>query len=409
MVSLFVRASFLTLLVLATVPACALSEVDLEGRSCPCADGWTCQAGVCVRGASQDASTDARSVDANLDAPARDVLRFDVPPGVCGATGQPCCDGATCNGVLVCDAGTCVPCGRMDDPCCLGDACATGFSCDTSVGRCLQCGAPGAPCCPGTPCPGGGECVDALCVACGTELGTCVPGTRETEDCGNCGSRDRICNEGCGFGPWGPCTGAGECEADTTDARSCGNCGTQSRRCNESCRWELFGSCTGEGECAPGATGACDTCTSRTCSSSCTWSDCNVCTCDAITKCTAGCPAGYHWSAVSCTAGCNATTSCSMSPYNTITCAPNCSDSYRTCFNRCPETHYHSRWECTGVCGSDCPSGANSTTCTLAEAATVTNCGNWPCPDGYTNTGQVCDSSCGIPCSPTTASTCTRL
>jgi hypothetical protein len=56
-------------------------ELDLEGRSCPCVDGYTCVADVCVRDGA-----DAGALDARLDAPTADAPAVDAPgvdaPGV---------------------------------------------------------------------------------------------------------------------------------------------------------------------------------------------------------------------------------------------------------------------------------------------------------------------------------------
>lgn len=53
---------------------CVVEPLDLEGRRCPCAEGWTCDAAanVCVRGgvdaSSRDGGTDAGRADASMDA-----------------------------------------------------------------------------------------------------------------------------------------------------------------------------------------------------------------------------------------------------------------------------------------------------------------------------------------------------
>jgi len=79
---------------------CVLEEVDLEGRACPCADGWTCDAtrSVCVRGAGMDAGgTEAGDTDASVtdsggtdsgrtDAAATDAAATDAGPLDGGST-----------------------------------------------------------------------------------------------------------------------------------------------------------------------------------------------------------------------------------------------------------------------------------------------------------------------------------
>lgn len=53
------------LVVSAGVAACTFGNVDLEGKQCPCTDGWVCDAprNVCVRSVGADAATDAGGDD----------------------------------------------------------------------------------------------------------------------------------------------------------------------------------------------------------------------------------------------------------------------------------------------------------------------------------------------------------
>ncbi len=86
----------------------------------------------------------------------------------CGASGDPCCSGATCGSNLTCVNGTC-SCGGPGESCCSGSSCNNGVTCSGGV---CACGAAGAACCPsgaGAQCTGALQCagVDCTCqVAC---------------------------------------------------------------------------------------------------------------------------------------------------------------------------------------------------------------------------------------------------
>lgn len=121
----------------------------------------------------------------------------------------------------------------------------------------------------------------------------CCRGTTETQSCGSCGTRSRICGASCSWGAWSACSESGICSPGAT--QNCGNCGTQT--CTSSCTW---GPCTGEGVCSPGATEtrscACGGNESRTCFSDCSWSGWSGCS----TTCSPG-------SSRSCTTSCGST------------------------------------------------------------------------------------------------------
>ena len=115
--------------------------------------------------------------------------------------------------------------------------------------------------------------------------GACKPGSIESEACGKCGTRSRLCAEdGGGWLPWGDCASeTGECVPKDTRSVSCGRCGTRAQSCDDTCSW-VSEVCTGEGECTAGDKETqYDVCGDptlvkvRTCSDTCswsTWSDC---------------------------------------------------------------------------------------------------------------------------------------
>jgi hypothetical protein len=73
-------------LALVAVAACSFEDVDLDGKTCPCAAGWECDPGTlrCVPLAPRDGGFDARLVDGDTppDAPARDGRVPIDAPGV---------------------------------------------------------------------------------------------------------------------------------------------------------------------------------------------------------------------------------------------------------------------------------------------------------------------------------------
>jgi hypothetical protein len=56
------------------LPACQVDDLDLAGKTCPCASGWTCEpsTNTCVQGLVEDGGVDAE-VDAGSDADASDA------------------------------------------------------------------------------------------------------------------------------------------------------------------------------------------------------------------------------------------------------------------------------------------------------------------------------------------------
>ena len=107
------------------------------------------------------------------------------------------------------------------------------------------------------------------------ETFTCTPGQGDFEGCGNCGTRQRICNDQCDWGDWGQCAGEGACQPGIEkDEGSCGHCGVDHYQCNQACQWQHVG-CIGEGSCSPGEKedGSCGLCGTKTrvCDDQCTW------------------------------------------------------------------------------------------------------------------------------------------
>jgi N-acetylneuraminic acid mutarotase len=115
---------------------------------------------------------------------------------------------------------------------------------------------------------------------------TCTEvGGVESESCGKCGKRARLCNSDGTWLPWGACTGEkGFCTPGEMRSSKCGKCGTRTETCSTSCTWDP-GACTGEGLCNAGDSevqyGACSLATyvkTRTCSdTTCMWSDWSAC------------------------------------------------------------------------------------------------------------------------------------
>lgn len=92
--------------------ACTVSELDLEGRTCPCVAGWTCDEAreICVRdvdaGAVDAGAIDAGAVDAGaVDAGAVDAGAVDAGAVDAGAADGGAVDAGSdpCGGALFCD------------------------------------------------------------------------------------------------------------------------------------------------------------------------------------------------------------------------------------------------------------------------------------------------------------------
>lgn len=95
----------------------------------------------------------------------------------CGAVGQTCCEGAqACVGQAVCGGdGVCASCGGAGQACCTsGDACGAQLAC--SGGACLPCGAKGQVCCAGGSCQASLGCDEGVCADAVTCVDACSRG-----------------------------------------------------------------------------------------------------------------------------------------------------------------------------------------------------------------------------------------
>jgi hypothetical protein len=123
-----------------------------------------------------------------------------IPPYVCGAAGQRCCNDGTCT-----EAGT-----------------------ECSIGVCTRCGGPGERCCADESCSGGACCVSFTCVAagasCGGSYGQCQNG-----HCTGCGALAQPCcgkpNTGICNSPRLSCENAADGGQDQGTCVSCGGPG----------------------------------------------------------------------------------------------------------------------------------------------------------------------------------------
>jgi hypothetical protein len=113
--------------------------------------------------------------------------------------------------------------------------------------KCGACGTQSAICLPGgdAGADGGGALAWTEYSACAGELaGGCIPGTTETEGCGNCGTRTRTCTNACVF-TLGACGGqpADSCTPGGYDFSSAG-CTVagawRNRSCKPNCTWNSF-------------------------------------------------------------------------------------------------------------------------------------------------------------------------
>ena len=74
------------------------------------------------------------------------------------------------------------------------------------------------------------------------------------DECGLCGTRERVCSPEERWAAWSECRGEGPCDRGDTarDGAGC-TCGTQERRCDDHCEWGAWGACSA----TPNACGGC--------------------------------------------------------------------------------------------------------------------------------------------------------
>lgn len=91
------------------LPTCVLSELDLGGKACPCAEGWTCDESrqVCVQGPLPSGGAGGSAPEAGAGG-----CEFvpDVSPGLEGPRGYPSCSNGSdddCDGFADTDDGDC--------------------------------------------------------------------------------------------------------------------------------------------------------------------------------------------------------------------------------------------------------------------------------------------------------------
>ncbi len=274
---------------------CAVAPNQPTGRQCECGnvgqaccvdniDGFSgCHAGACVDG---------------------DCV-------ACGADGQPCCDGDTCNVHETCVTGLGTASGNQcqcgnppganpGQACCVDNidgfsGCHTGV-CSSTSDQCVNCGGTGEPCCTGGACSTGNVCnSNDTCVACG---GTGQP-------CCLDGSGNKTCNanETCSNGT---------CQCGTSGTACCG--GTTCMG-NENCSGGVCGACGGDEQACCTTGTACTngaTCTNGTCPCGGPGQPCCGGTSCAVGTCTQGkCPACGADGQICCAGNkCNANETC---------------------------------------------------------------------------------------------------
>lgn len=253
-------ASILGLVSAWLLPGCVLERVSLEGRPCPCVEGFVCDElrNVCVRTLTEsDAGVNVQDAqvsrqDASLpdtgrfearDAEPRDAMFQDAAPldaetpqdaaldgGIDEDAGDAgpllCTTDRHCPSGMVCEGGQC-------ENACFTDSCLGNLMCDSRTGHCFN---PGANCQDSADCGSGppvGRCIGGSCqYGCGVDS---VAGCVEDRVCGSegfcevaptcnatpdCGRPDFVCSAGacvrrCDAPGAYPCHGNSTCQAST--------------------------------------------------------------------------------------------------------------------------------------------------------------------------------------------------
>jgi len=111
----------------------------------------------------------------------------------------------------------------------------------------------------------------------------CTSGAMESEACGKCGTRSRLCKMGAWL-DWGACLAEfGVCVPGATRDVGCDRCGTRKETCTATCEW-ASGACLEQKACSAGSTesrtGLCldpAKVQTRTCTETCAWTSWSEC------------------------------------------------------------------------------------------------------------------------------------
>jgi hypothetical protein len=287
--------------------------------------------------------------------------------GEAGSDAAGACEAGSCPAGQICSNGRCIaPLEDRDT-----DGIPAGSDCDDrdrSVGTTAQRACK-------SECAGGIErCVMGQWQACDAPTAcTCVPDEQRTVNCGNCGTRNQVCNSQGKWADVGTCIDEGECSVGVTeDLGPCGKCGTEKRTCLSNCVWGVP-ACRDEGVCADGEADLqsepCGVCGSertrrRTCDEACQFSE---------------------WSAWS---GCADTGRCQAN--ETVTATENCG-------NCNGGTRKRARTCDAGGCGwgawAEWSACEGAPGCAPSEAGSENaGCGN--CNSGTQTRSRTCDGSC---------------
>jgi hypothetical protein len=184
----------------------------------------------------------------------------------------------------------------------------------------------------------------------GQVVGDCTPGASQSEACGNCGSRARVCGPLAEWAEWSACAAEKDCTPGKTKKEACGECGERVITCAADCTWQL-GDCTGDGHCgepdpptcpgpdcpdpAPGVGAACTesaTCAPFACESGgglFTDGYCSTTGCTTDDECGDGGVCGAMYGQSYCLLSCGADSDCRtgyrcLPTANTTACLPAC-------------------------------------------------------------------------------------
>ena len=246
--------------------------------------------------------------------------------GNCGTQTRICDNGtwldlSECLGEGECAPDTSEACDGGERSCggdCRWGACVSSECEGPSTRACGNCGTQRRSCDDGvwsawSECQGEGECSPDASEACGSQGSRTCGGNcqwsecagqtctgPDTEACGNCGTRHRVCDNGV-WSSWSECSGEGDCAPNDRQAcgssgtqtcggdchwgtctgqtcsgpssEACGNCGTHTRTCKNGV-WSSWSACSGEGVCTPTTSQSCGNSGTQTCNTSCEWGTC---------------------------------------------------------------------------------------------------------------------------------------